>query len=43
MLGTVTKSLVVKDEIVPKPPVKSTRSGRVVKPTAKVAKAAKTG
>jgi len=37
--GTATKALVAEDEIVPEPPVKRTRSGRVVKLTAK-AKAA---
>jgi len=37
--GTATNALVAEDEIVPEPPVKRTRSGRVVKLTAK-AKAA---
>jgi len=42
-LGTVTKALMAEDEIVPEPPVKRTRSGRVVKPTAKAAEATKAG
>ena len=41
--GTVTKALVAEVETVPEPPVKRTRFGRVVKPTAKAAEAANDG
>jgi len=41
--GTATKALVAEAEIVPEPPAKRTRSGRVVKPTAKAVEAAKGG
>jgi len=41
--GTVTKALVVEDEIILKLPVKRTKSGRVVKLTVKVAEVANKG